>query len=82
MPLILRLYLYPYLYIPRALRRRKQAFIHLICLFSMSACSGGGLIYLVSKLVKAIAPDPISNTNPIVKIIKKIIAIENPKVDT
>ena len=44
----------------------------------------GGKIYLflVSKLVKAIAPDPISNTNPIVKIIKKIIAIENPKVDT
>ncbi len=28
------------------------------------------------------APDPISNTNPIVKIIKNIIAIENPKIES
>lgn len=35
-----------------------------------------------SKLFKAIAPDPISNTNPIVNTIKKIIPIVNPKVET
>lgn len=34
------------------------------------------------KLVKAIAPDPISNTNPIVNIMKKIIATENPNILT
>ena len=44
-----------------------------------------GLLFIVlvtSKLVKAIAPEPISSTNPIVKTIKNIIAIENPKVLT
>ena len=42
-----------------------------------------GLFYLGwSKLVKPIAPEPISNTKPIVKIIKNIIPIENPKIET
>ena len=40
------------------------------------------LFSLTSKEVNLIAPDPISKTKPIVKTIKKIIAILNPKTLT
>ena len=40
------------------------------------------LFSLTSKEVSLIAPDPISKTNPIVKTIKNIIAIENPNTLT
>ena len=36
----------------------------------------------LADLVKEIAPEPISNTKPIVKTIKNIIATLNPKVPT
>ena len=49
-------------------------------ILSFIDCEGGYSIFLDS--VNLIAPVPISRTNPIVKMLKNIIAIENPKTLT